>query len=61
MNTEVLELMVCPACKGRLVYQQDLQELWCRADKLAYPINEGIPVMIVDEARRLTLEELDRG
>jgi uncharacterized protein YbaR (Trm112 family) len=59
MDKTLLEILVCPACKGPLCYQKDQQELWCTADKLAYEIKEDIPVMLIDEARKLSLEELD--
>lgn len=61
MNKTLLEALVCPACKGRLDHHKAKKELWCRADKLAYAIRNGIPVMLVDEARKLTLDELDHG
>lgn len=61
MDKKLLEILVCPACKGTLQYQKEKQELWCRAEKLGYKINEGIPVMLIDEARKLSLEELDHG
>jgi len=56
----VIEILVCPLCKGRLVFKKDLDELWCRADKLAFQICDGIPVMLLDQARKLALEELDK-
>lgn len=59
MDKKILEILVCPACKGELQWQPSQQELWCRADKLAYAVREGIPIMLVDEARHLSLEELD--
>jgi uncharacterized protein YbaR (Trm112 family) len=59
MDKKLLEILVCPACKGPLVYQSPQNELWCRAEKLAFPIRNDIPVMLVDEARKLNLEELD--
>jgi uncharacterized protein YbaR (Trm112 family) len=59
MDKGLLEILVCPLCKGKLHYKQDAQELWCRADKLAYAIKEDVPVMLEDLARTLTLEELD--
>ena len=61
MNPKLLEILVCPACKGSLVYQKERKELWCRAEKYAFRIEDDIPVMLVDEARQLTLEELDHG
>lgn len=58
MDKELLAMLVCPLCKGKLEYQRTQQELICRFDKLAYPIREGIPVMLVEEARQVRLEEL---
>ena len=51
MEQKLLDILVCPLCKGKLQYQKKQQELICRFDKLAYPIKEGIPVMLADEAR----------
>tara|TARA_B100001250_G_scaffold138428_1_gene118527 strand:+ start:314 stop:496 length:183 start_codon:yes stop_codon:yes gene_type:complete len=59
MDEKLLEVLVCPVCKGPLVYKKELQELWSRGEKLAYKIEDGIPVMLVEQARKLTLEELD--
>lgn len=53
-----LDILVCPVCKGALEYKQDRQELWCRQSKLAYPIKDGIPFMLENEARQLSAEEL---
>jgi uncharacterized protein YbaR (Trm112 family) len=44
---------VCPLCKGPLVYRREAAELVCKADRLAYPVKDGIPVMLEDDARRL--------
>ena len=52
MDARLLEILVCPICKGPLSYDSPAQELICNADKLAYPIRDGIPVMLVDEARQ---------
>ncbi len=52
MDARLLEILVCPVCKGPLTYDRAQQELICHADKLAYPIRDGIPVMLVDEARQ---------
>ncbi|HWX11497.1 MAG TPA: Trm112 family protein [Trinickia sp.] len=52
MDARLLEILVCPICKGPLRYDRAKQELICQADKLAYPIRDGIPVMLVDEARQ---------
>ena len=60
METRLLELLVCPICKGPLVFRKPEQELVCKADRLAFPIRDGIPVMLEDEARKLPAgEELD--
>jgi uncharacterized protein YbaR (Trm112 family) len=48
----LLEILVCPICKGPLRYDRANEELICQADKLAYPIRDGIPVMLADEARQ---------
>ena len=59
MNKSLLEILVSPLTKTPLIYRQDKQELWSKIDKLAFPIREGIPVMLIDEARPLTQDELD--
>ena len=59
MDGKLLEILVCPVCKGDLVYKKDAQELICKADRLAYPIRDDIPVMLEVEARRISLEEYD--
>ncbi len=53
MESHLLEILVCPLCKGSLRYVRDDQELICEADKLAYPVRDGIPVMLESEARTL--------
>jgi uncharacterized protein YbaR (Trm112 family) len=57
MDAKLLDLLVCPLCKGPLVYRKDAQELVCKADRLGFPIRDGIPVMLEDEARKLPPEE----
>lgn len=57
MDVKLLEILVCPVCKGPLLYKKAAQELICKGDRLAFPIQDGIPVMLVDEARRLPAEE----
>ena len=52
MDARLLEILVCPICKGPLRYDRAHEELICQADKLAYPIRDSIPVMLVDEARQ---------
>ncbi len=53
MDYKLLEILACPICKGKLQYQKEQQELICQWDKLAYPITDGIPVMLEDRARRV--------
>lgn len=57
MDKKLLEILVCPACKSPLVYKKQAEELVCRPCRLAYPIQDDIPVMLEDEARRIPLEE----
>lgn len=57
MDKKLLDILVCPRCKGKLVYLRKEAELVCRADRLAYPIRDGIPVMLEDEARQLAADE----
>jgi uncharacterized protein YbaR (Trm112 family) len=60
MDAKLLEILVCPLCKSPLVYRKAEQELICKADRLAYAIKDGIPVMLADEARTLTPEEVEQ-
>ena len=60
MNTKLLELLVCPVTKGSLIYQRETNELISRSARLAYPVRDGIPVMLELEARTLTDDELDK-
>ncbi len=57
MNRNLLDIVVCPICKSSLHLNEDKHELICKVDKLAYPIRDDIPVMLVDEARSLNPEE----
>lgn len=57
MDKKLLAILVCPVCKGDLDYRADEAELICRPDGLAYPIRDGIPVMLETEARTLTTDE----
>ncbi|MHB8472589.1 MAG: Trm112 family protein [Gammaproteobacteria bacterium] len=57
MDKKLLDILVCPLCKGPLLYRKDAQELICKPDRLAYPIRDDIPVMLAEEARRLPEEE----
>lgn len=60
MDAKLLEILVCPLCKSQLVYHKEAQELICRADRLAFRVQDGIPVMLADEARTLTPEEAEQ-
>lgn len=57
MDAKLLEILVCPICKGPLLYKKPEQELICRPCRLGYPIKDGIPVMLEDEARKLPADE----
>ena len=53
ISKELLDILVCPACKGDLQYEQSPERLICAACQLAYPVKEDIPIMLVDEAEKL--------
>lgn len=53
MNTKLLDILACPACKAPLRHDKGSSELVCRADRLAFPIRGGIPILLEEEARRL--------
>jgi len=57
MDAKLLDILVCPVCKGPLAYRKPEQELVCKADRLGFPIRDGIPVMLEDEARKLPAGE----
>lgn len=57
MNSKLLDILVCPLCKSPLVYKRPVNELVCKACRLAYPVRDDIPVMLEDEARKLPAEE----
>jgi uncharacterized protein YbaR (Trm112 family) len=59
MDTKLLELLVCPVTKGPLDFDREKQELLSRSARLAYPVRDGIPVLLENEARTLSDEELD--
>ncbi len=60
MDKKLLDILVCPVTKGPLVYDRKNQELLSRAARLAYPVRDGIPVMLEEEARTITEEEADK-
>lgn len=57
MDKKLLDILACPVCKGPLEYRKEQQELVCKADRLAFPIRDGIPVMLEEEARQLPADE----
>ena len=57
MDKQLLNILVCPLCKGKLSANFNDAELICRADKLAFPIQDGIPIMLPEQARPLSLAE----
>jgi len=57
MDAKLLEILVCPLCKGPLVYKKAAQELVCKPCRLGYPVKDDIPVMLEEEARKLPADE----
>lgn len=57
MDNKLLDILACPVCKGTLVYKKDDKELICKLDRLGYPIRDGIPVMLEEQARKLPADE----
>ncbi len=57
MDPKLVEILVCPICKGPLDWRRDSRELVCKADRLAFPVRDDIPVMLEDEARTLKPDE----
>ena len=60
MDKRLLDILVCPVTKAPLTWDAERQELLCKASRLAYPVRDGIPVMLEEEARALSDEELGR-
>jgi uncharacterized protein YbaR (Trm112 family) len=60
IDEKLLAILVCPVSKAPLVYDEKNQELLCKASGLAYPVKDGIPVMLEEEARQMTEEEKNR-
>lgn len=58
LDKRLLDILVCPVTKAPLEWRPERNELWCRASRLAYPVRDGIPVMLEDEARALGDDEL---
>lgn len=58
LDPKLLDITACPVCKGKLGYDKTKGELICRVDRLAYPIEDDIPVLLENRARHLTSDEL---
>ncbi len=61
MDRKLLAILVCPLCKGDLRYDRKAGELLCLADGLAFPIRDGVPIMLRDEAREMSFEEREKA
>jgi len=57
MDAKLLDLLACPLCKSAVQYDQEKNELLCKADGLAFPVRDGIPVMLESQARTLSTDE----
>ena len=60
LDKKLLEILVCPICKKDLIYDKDKKELICLSDLLAFPVKEGIPVMLEDEARKINISDREK-
>jgi len=60
IDKKLLSILVCPVSKAELEYDEEKQELICKASRLAYPIRDGIPVMLESEAREITEADLEK-
>jgi uncharacterized protein len=58
MDHRLLDILACPICKGPLVHRREQNELVCRGDRLAWPIRDGVPIMLLAAAREVSQEEL---
>ena len=58
VDKKLLDILVCPICKGDLIYQEVDEELFCKADRIAFPIKDDIPIMLEAEARSLLADEI---
>ena len=59
LDKKLLEILACPICKGELRFDKSAKELVCTADKLAFPVRDGVPVMLTAEARAMSSDELE--
>jgi len=60
MDSKLLDILACPICKSPLVYDKNAQELICKVDRMAFPVRDDIPVMLEDEARAVSAEEIEK-
>lgn len=60
MDSKLLEILACPICNSTLVHDKAAHELLCKVDRLAFPVRDGIPVMLEVDARTLSTEEVDK-
>ena len=60
LDKKLLSILVCPLCKGNLIYNKSSKELICLGDALAYPIKDDVPVMLSNKARQISLEEREK-
>ena len=60
LDKKLLEILVCPICKKDLIYDKNRKELICLSDLLAFPVKEGIPVMLEDEARKISISDREK-
>ena len=58
MKEELIDILICPQSKQPVIYVERSQELWCKASRLAYPIRDEIPILLVEESRQLSLSEI---
>ena len=58
MKEELIDILICPQSKQPVIYVERYQELWCKASRLAYPIRDEIPILLVEESRQLSLSEI---
>jgi uncharacterized protein YbaR (Trm112 family) len=59
-DKKLLDILACPVCKGKLLYQNKQAQLICKFDRLVYPIRENIPVLLESEAKHVTSEEMQK-
>ena len=60
LDKKLLEILVCPICKQDLIYDKDRKELICLSDLLAFPVKEGIPIMLEGEAREISISDIEK-